>query len=60
MSISPDIVVLIDEIRDDRVHGASQLARQAVSVLKIAAELSQVSNVEQFLQEQKEDFQALK
>ena len=53
MNISPEIISLIEEIKNDRIHGASQLARQAVKVLKIAAERSQVDNVEQFLQEQK-------
>ena len=37
MSISPEIISLIEEIRGDRTHGASQLARQAVRVLKIAS-----------------------
>ena len=54
MSISAEIISLIEEIRNDRIHGASQLARQAAKVLKVAAERSQVDNVEQFLQEQKE------
>ena len=53
MDISPKIISLIDEIKNDRTHGASQLARQAVKVLKVAAERSQVDSVEQFLQEQK-------
>ena len=54
INISPEIISLIEEIRNDKIHGASQLARQAVKVLKIAAERSQVDSVEQFLQEQKE------
>ncbi len=54
MSISPEIISLIEEIRNDRIHGASQLARQAVEVLKITAERSRAGSVEQFLQEQKE------
>jgi ribose 1,5-bisphosphate isomerase len=54
MYISPEIINLIDEIRNDKTHGASQLARQAVGVLKVAAEHSQADSVEQFLQEQKE------
>ena len=53
MNISPEIISLIDEIRNDRTHGASQLARQAVKVVKTAAEYSQVDSAEQFLQEQK-------
>ncbi len=54
MNISPEIISLIDEIRNDKIHGASQLARQAANVLKVAAEQSQVDNTEQFLLEQKE------
>ncbi len=53
MNISPEIISLIEELRNDRTHGASQLARQAAGVLKTAAEYSQVDSVEQFLQEQK-------
>jgi len=30
VNIGPEIISLIDEIRNDRTHGASQLARQAV------------------------------
>jgi len=54
MSISPDIISLIDEIREDRTHGASQLARQAAGVLKVAAERSQAGSVDRFLREQKD------
>jgi len=54
MNISPEIISLIDEVRNDKTHGASQLARQAVGVLKVAAERSQADSVGQFLQEQKE------
>ncbi|MFC1892651.1 hypothetical protein ACFLYR_01255 [Chloroflexota bacterium] len=31
------IIALIDEIRNDRIHGASELARQAASVLQVTA-----------------------
>ena len=48
MKISPEVLGLIDEIRHDRIHGASELARQAVNVLKTAAERSQADSVEQF------------
>jgi eIF-2B alpha/beta/delta-like uncharacterized protein len=51
MNISPEIIGLIDEIKNDRTHGASQLARQAVEVLKLAAERSQADSAEQFLGE---------
>jgi ribose 1,5-bisphosphate isomerase len=54
MNISPEITSLIDEIRNDKVHGASQLARQAAGVLKTTAERSQVNSPGEFWQEQKE------
>lgn len=59
MNISSEIVSLIDEIRNDKIHGASQLARRAVIVLKVATEHSQADSVEQFLLEQKEIGQRL-
>ncbi len=52
MDISSEIVSLIDEIRDDRTHGASELARQAVGVLKVTAERTRADSARQFLQEQ--------
>ncbi len=54
MNISPEIISLLDEIRQDKTHGASQLARQAVKVLKVAVERSRANSVEQFLREQRE------
>ena len=54
MDISPEISDLIDEIRNDKTHGASQLARQVVSVLKVAAGRSCADDSQQFLLEQKE------
>ncbi|MDI6815545.1 MAG: S-methyl-5-thioribose-1-phosphate isomerase [Dehalococcoidales bacterium] len=54
VNISPEIIKLIDEIKDDKTHGASQLARQAVNVLKVAAQRSQAESTEEFLLEQKE------
>jgi len=59
MNISAETISLIDEIRNDKIHGASQLAQQAAKVLKIAAERSQADSVEQFLLEQKEIGQRL-
>ena len=59
MTISPEIINLIDEIKNDKTHGASQLARQAAGVLKVAAERSQAGTVEQFWQEQSEIGQRL-
>ena len=54
VDIDSEILSLIDEIKDDKTHGASQLARQAVEVLKVTAERSQADSVELFLLEQKE------
>ena len=54
MTISPEIISLIDEIRNDRIHGASQLARQALQVLKTYAERSQADTAKQFLAELEE------
>lgn len=54
MNISPEIASLIDEIRKDKTHGASQLAREAMKVLRIAAEHSQAMSVDRFLLELKE------
>jgi eIF-2B alpha/beta/delta-like uncharacterized protein len=53
VKITPEISRLIDEIKNDKVQGASQLARQAMKVLKTAAEYSQAESVEQFLLELK-------
>lgn len=54
MRISPKTIRLIDEIKRDKVHGASELARQAAKVLKISAERSQAGSTEEFLLEQEE------
>ncbi len=51
MDLNPEIVPLIDEIKNDRAHGASELARQAVRVLKITAEHSHAISPEQLLHE---------
>ncbi|MCK4368853.1 MAG: S-methyl-5-thioribose-1-phosphate isomerase [Dehalococcoidales bacterium] len=48
VNINPEIISLIDEIKNDKTHGASQLARQAVGVLKLAAEHSQANSAERF------------
>lgn len=53
MSINHKVARLIDEIRNDRTQGASQLARQAVMVLKHAAEHSRAYDAKQFLEEMK-------
>ncbi len=59
MNINPEIISLIDGIENDKTHGASQLARQAASVLKVAAERSQTKSTDEFWQEQKEVGQRL-
>jgi len=59
MNVSPEIISLIDGIKNDKTHGASQLARQAASVLKVAAERSQTKSADEFWQEQKEIGQRL-
>jgi len=59
MTISKEIFSLLDAIRDDRSHGAIELARRAMVVLKRAAECSQAGGVEEFLQEQREVVGAL-
>ena len=59
MKVNPEITSLINEIRDDKTHGASELARQAVALLKSAAEQSQANSTRQFLLEQKEIGQKL-
>jgi len=51
MAVTPDIARLIDEIRDDRIRGAGELARQAARVLKATAERSQVDDEFLFLDE---------
>ena len=53
MNISHEIISLIDEIKNDKIHGASELARQAANVLRVAAERSQANNAEEFWLEQK-------
>lgn len=59
MIISPEISRLIDAVKNDRTHGASELARQAADVLKVAAKHSRSNSVEWFLREQKEVAQQL-
>ena len=53
MSVSAEISRLVNEMRNDRSHSAIELARQALVVLKTAAERSQAGNVERFLHEQR-------
>jgi len=53
MNISSEIISQIDEVKNDKTHGASQLARQAVNVLKVAAEYSQAESANEFWLEQR-------
>jgi ribose 1,5-bisphosphate isomerase len=54
MNIRPEIEALINAVRNDKVHGASELARQSVNILKLAAEQSPCSNTTQFKEELEE------
>ena len=54
MNINPEIISLIDEIRNDKTQGAGQLARQALEVLRTAAERSQAESTQSFVMEQNE------
>ncbi len=54
MDISAEIISLVDEIRDNKTDGASELARRAAGVLKTAAGHSQAENAEEFILEQAE------
>jgi eIF-2B alpha/beta/delta-like uncharacterized protein len=53
VNITNKIARLTDEIRKDKTQGASQLARQAMAVMKVAAEHSRADSVEHFLEELK-------
>jgi len=53
MTIIPEMLSLIDQIKNDRSQGASELARQAVGVLMTAAERSQAGDIDGFLKEQR-------
>jgi eIF-2B alpha/beta/delta-like uncharacterized protein len=48
MTTHPDIDRLINAVRDDKTHGASELARQSLDVLRLAAVNSQAAGVAQF------------
>ena len=49
--MDPAVVEGIDRIRKDRAHGAAWLSRQAIGVMKLAAERSKAGGVAQFLEE---------
>jgi ribose 1,5-bisphosphate isomerase len=48
MTINGDVERLINEVRDDKTHGASELARQTLNVLRLAAVNSQIEKAAQF------------
>jgi len=49
--IEPEIQILIEEIRTDKTHGASQLARQAAEVFRQAAETSPATHAQALIEE---------
>jgi len=51
--LNPEVAKQIKEIRQDRIHGASWLSRQAIGVMELAVEKSKARNVADFLQELK-------
>ncbi len=51
--IIPEIEELIAQIRNNRTHGATELARQALQIMKAASEHSLAENTESFLSEMK-------
>jgi translation initiation factor 2B subunit (eIF-2B alpha/beta/delta family) len=51
MEIRPEILNLIEEIKNDSSNGASQLARLAMGVMRQAAESSRAADVSLFLKE---------
>ncbi len=53
MSLNPEVAKQIEEIRQDRIHGASWLSRQAIGVMNLAIEKSEAKNVADFLEELK-------
>jgi len=51
MALNPEVAIQIEEIRQDRIHGASWLSRQAISIMNLAAEKSEAKDVADFLEE---------
>ena len=53
MDLNPEVAKQIEEIRQDRIHGASWLSKQAIGVLNLAAKKSEAArNARQRLEEQ--------
>jgi ribose 1,5-bisphosphate isomerase len=57
--MNPEIADKIDAIRLDRIHGASWLSREALAVLKLAAETSQATSSDDFSTEMRDVAQKL-
>ncbi len=53
MDFDPEITQLVEDIRQDRVHGASRLSLQAVGTLRLAAEKSSAVSTADFLNQMK-------
>ena len=51
MFIQPQIRTYVEQIKNDRNQGASELARQSLEVIKIGITKSNAVNVEQFVTE---------
>lgn len=49
--MNPKVIERIDEIRNDRLHGAGWLSRQAISTLKLAVSESQADTAASFIDE---------
>ena len=59
MTINPAIEDLIQEVREDKTHGASQLANQSLEVLRVAAMATRARTVGEFQAELDEISRAL-
>ena len=53
MTLNSEVAQRIEEIRRDRIHGASWLSRQAIGVMNLAVEKSEARNVANLLEELK-------
>ncbi len=51
MALNPEVAKQIKEIRQDIVHGASWLSRQAIGIMNLAVEKSAANDVADFLEE---------
>lgn len=51
MASNPEIIRKIEEIRQDKIHGASWLSRQAIGVLNLLMKKSEAKDLSHFLEE---------